>query len=123
MFVLYEPFGVFFIDEQKDKQFFRTDYTYIAAVNSFYKIHTTAQNWFDAKLECAQEGANLFFAEDDDEQNAVMSLRNATQPDVKRVFVGISNLTSEGEFETIDGTFKYILHFISEMTSQKFTSN
>ena len=100
-----------FIDGQKDKDFFRKDYTYIETVNSFYKIHTTPQNWSDAKLQCDEEGASLFYPENDVEQNAVLSFRNTTQPSVKWVFVGISDLMTEGVFETIDGMYTCCFFF------------
>ena len=86
-----------------DKVFLRKDYTYLKAVNSMYKIHTAPQNWRYANMECAREGASLFYPENEDEQNAVMLFRNTTEPNVKWVFVGISDQMVEGSFVTIDG--------------------
>lgn len=87
---------------QKDKKFFRKDYTYIEGSEGFYKIHTLHKSWFDAKRICALEGATLFYPENGDEADAVISFWNATQP-FSWVYVGISDLLVKGVFETIDG--------------------
>nr|QWY13121.1 IML24 [Mythimna separata] len=88
---------------QRDKKFFRTDYNYIETTQGFYKIHTLQQTWADAKRVCALEGASLFYAENRDEANAVISWWKTVQPNVKFAFVGISDIITESVFETIDG--------------------
>ncbi|KAJ8722470.1 hypothetical protein PYW07_003650 [Mythimna separata] len=88
---------------QRDKKFFRTDYNYIETTQGFYKIHTTKQTWAGANRVCALEGASLFYAENRDEANAVISWWKTVQPNVKFAFVGISDIITEGKFETIDG--------------------
>ena len=103
--IIITTYCILVADEESDEEFSWKDYTYIEAVKRFYKIHTAPQNWFHAKLECEEEGASLFYPENDDEQNAVMSFRNTTQPDVKWVFMGISDLSSEGVFQTVDGAY------------------
>ncbi|KAJ8722606.1 hypothetical protein PYW07_003792 [Mythimna separata] len=87
---------------QRDKKFFRKDYKYIDSVQGFYKIHTLHKTWFEAKRVCALEGASLFYPENDDEAQAVISYWNDTQP-FSWVYVGISDLLVKGVFETING--------------------
>ena len=98
-----------FVDEQIQPEPFRDDYNYIEAVKSFYKYHRTPKNWRDAKRVCAQEGTSLFYPENSDEANAVISFwkpyQTNTPIDDSWVFVGISDIISEGEFETIDGKY------------------
>ncbi|KAJ8722489.1 hypothetical protein PYW07_003669 [Mythimna separata] len=88
---------------QRDKKFFRTDYDYIETTKGFYKIHTSEQTWAGAKRVCALEGASLFYAENRAEANAVISWWKTVQPNVGWAFVGISDIITEGIFETIDG--------------------
>ena len=92
-------------DEQHDVKFFREDYTYIESEESFYKIHTTQQYFADAEQACALEEASLFYAENIDEVNAVVSFWNRTQPLISRIFVGLSERMAEGLFETVDRTY------------------
>ncbi|KAJ8725868.1 hypothetical protein PYW08_004051 [Mythimna loreyi] len=87
---------------QKDKKFFRKDYTYIESVQSFYKIHSVAKTFNNAKQMCAQEGAMLYYAENVEEMNAVASFWNRTQPNLPWVFVGLTDQMAEGFFETVD---------------------
>ncbi|KAJ8722474.1 hypothetical protein PYW07_003654 [Mythimna separata] len=88
---------------QKDKKFFRKDYTYIESVQSFYKIHSVARTWNEAKRMCAQEGAMLYYAENVEEREAVASFWNRTQPLMPWVFVGLTDQMAEGIFKTVDG--------------------
>ncbi|KAJ8722596.1 hypothetical protein PYW07_003776 [Mythimna separata] len=89
---------------QRDKKFFRDDYHYIEATDSFYKIHGSKQNnWHQAKRLCALEGASLFYAENEEEAKAVISFWNTTQPQVPSINVGLHDIETEGIFETIDG--------------------
>ena len=95
-----------FSDGHRGKKFFRDDYNYIEAVESFYKIHMKQQNFTDAKRMCALEGASLFYAQNDDEAHAVIEFWNKTHPSGDwTVFVGLTDVMTEGEFETIDGTY------------------
>ena len=90
-----------------DRKFFRTDYSYIETVDSFYKIHMIEQTFTDARRMCAVEGASLFYAESDDEADAVIEFWNKTHPSGDwTVFVGLTDIMSEGVFETIDGTYQ-----------------
>nr|QWY13098.1 IML1 [Mythimna separata] len=88
---------------QKDKKFFRKDYTYKEAFQSFYKFHTIPQTWTDAKRVCALEGATFWHPENDNEANALLSFWNKTKPKIEWIYVGISDLLVEGAFETVDG--------------------
>ncbi|KAJ8725867.1 hypothetical protein PYW08_004050 [Mythimna loreyi] len=87
----------------REDKFFRTDYNYLETTQAFYKIHTSKQTWGDAKRFCALEGASLFYPDDRAEANAVISLWQTIQPNVRWAFVGISDIVTEGVFETIDG--------------------
>ena len=103
-----------FVDQQRHLKPHREDYNYVEAVENFYKFHTPSKNWRDAKRVCVQEGASLFYPENSDEANAVIAFwklyQNNTPAYNTWVFVGISDIMYEGEFETIDGKvfLKYI---------------
>ena len=56
---------------------------------------------------CALEGAILFYAENVDEANAVISYWKGIQPNIPWVFVGLSDIDVEGSFETVDGTYTF----------------
>lgn len=66
---------------------------------------------------CEMEGATLFYPDDDDEANSVISFWNETQP-FSWVFVGISSPNVKRVFETVDGKFQYLL-FILFITNIK----
>ncbi|KAJ8722602.1 hypothetical protein PYW07_003782 [Mythimna separata] len=89
--------------DRPPKKFFRNDYNYIKAEDSFYKIHTTPQTWPDAKRVCALEGATFWHPDNEDEANAVISFWNSTQPHIGWVYVGVSEIMADGMFETVDG--------------------
>ncbi|CAD0196873.1 unnamed protein product [Chrysodeixis includens] len=91
-----------FIDGQRDKKFFRKDYTYLEASESFYKVHTLHKTWAEAKKACRAEGTTLFYPENEQEANAVVSFWNSTQP-FQFIYIGISDLVAKGVFETVDG--------------------
>ena len=99
-----------FLDGQRDKRFFRKDYSYLEPSEGFYKIHTLHKSWYEAKRICAQEGASLFYPESNDEANDVIDFWNATQP-FNFVYIGISDLVVKGVFESIHGKI-VILIFI-----------
>ncbi|KAJ8722639.1 hypothetical protein PYW07_003819 [Mythimna separata] len=88
---------------QKEMKFFRRDYIYLEAVENFYKFHTIPQTWADAKRVCSQEGASLFYPENDKEVNAVIAIWNANHSNVAKITLGLSDILVEGLFETIDG--------------------
>uniref|UniRef100_A0A2A4K0C8 C-type lectin domain-containing protein n=1 Tax=Heliothis virescens TaxID=7102 RepID=A0A2A4K0C8_HELVI len=88
---------------QKEKKFFRPDYTYIEATQSFYKFHRTPLPWLEAKARCALEGAILFHPADYAEAQDTLSFWSATQPAIKGIYLGISDILSEGNFVTVDG--------------------
>ncbi|KAJ8725748.1 hypothetical protein PYW08_003931 [Mythimna loreyi] len=89
--------------ELKTEKFFREDYTFIEAVESFYKIHTTPQKWTEAKRVCALEGAILWHPDDDDEAREVKTFWRNTKYNIEWVYVGLSDILAEGDFKTIDG--------------------
>lgn len=76
------------------------------SIDNFYKIHTVQRTWGDAKVRCALEGAQLFYPQDANEAEAVISFATETQP-LSWIFVGIRKSIAKDEFETIDGEFKY----------------
>lgn len=73
-------------------------------VDNFYKIHTIHRTWAQAKARCAMEGAKLFYPQDANESEGVLSFLTETQP-FKEVVIGISDTLSTGVYETIDGEF------------------
>lgn len=87
--------------------------TYIETFGSYYKFHSTPKPWRDAKRICSEEGASLFYPENTAEANAVISYWKLTENDSQHgttgtwhtgwVYVGMSDIISEGVFETIDG--------------------
>ncbi|KAJ8725740.1 hypothetical protein PYW08_003923 [Mythimna loreyi] len=87
---------------QQSKKFFRSDYTYIEEVQSFYKFHDR-QTWADAKRICAQELATFWYPENDYEAKVFLEFANKTKPTLMYMFVGMSDLLAEGVFETVDG--------------------
>ncbi|CAB3242419.1 unnamed protein product [Arctia plantaginis] len=91
-----------FSNGQRDKKFFRKDYKYIEATESFYKMQTIPRTWKDAKQMCALEGARFFYPEDEKEAEAVLAFWKETHP-FDDIFIGISDLVAKGVYETIDG--------------------
>ncbi|KAJ8725738.1 hypothetical protein PYW08_003921 [Mythimna loreyi] len=87
---------------QQSKKFFRSDYTYIEEVQSFYKFHDP-QTWADAKRICAQELATFWYPENDNEAKVFLEFANKTKPNIDYMFVGMSDLLVEGVFETVEG--------------------
>ncbi|KAJ8725739.1 hypothetical protein PYW08_003922 [Mythimna loreyi] len=92
---------------QKSKKFFRSDYTYIDELQSFYKIHSIPRNWTEAKRVCAQEQAILFHPDNDEEAQIFISFWNKTNSGILWLLVGLSDILVEGEYETVDGKSGY----------------
>lgn len=97
------------LDGQHDRKFFRDDYAYLQETRSFYKVHSSAKTWVDAKRLCALEGSKLFYPDDLNEVNVVLSYLDRKQPATPTVFVGISSRLAKGVFLTVDGEFLLIL--------------
>nr|QWY13107.1 IML10 [Mythimna separata] len=88
---------------QRAKNYFRKDYNYIEEVKASYKIHATPRSWTDAKQVCALESATLFYPENQKEARVVTSFWKETKPELKEMWIGLSDLLVEGVFETVDG--------------------
>ncbi|KAJ8722622.1 hypothetical protein PYW07_003802 [Mythimna separata] len=94
---------VFYSYGERSNKFFRNDYNYIEAFQSFYKLHPIPQNWTDAKRVCALEGATLWHPENDNEANELIASWQKANPNIEWIFVGLSDLLVEGVFETVSG--------------------
>ncbi|CAK1581778.1 unnamed protein product [Parnassius mnemosyne] len=88
---------------QPQVKFFRDDYKYLEDTRSFYKVHTIHRTWENATRRCALEGASLFYPEDQNEADVVLTHLKETQPSYQWVFIGISSKLAKGVFKTIDG--------------------
>ncbi|XP_022819535.1 C-type mannose receptor 2-like isoform X2 [Spodoptera litura] len=82
---------------------FRSDYTYIAEQETFYKIHLTPLSWLEAKRICALEDAILFHPENVVESEAVFSFMKNATPWIHEIYVSLNDIDVEGMFQTIDG--------------------
>ncbi|XP_014370346.2 macrophage mannose receptor 1-like [Papilio machaon] len=87
---------------QTDKNFFRDDYKFIEDSHSFYKIHITTRTWKEARKRCELEGASLFYPEDVEEVESVITFWNKTQS-FNTVYIGISDLMANEVYITVDG--------------------
>lgn len=83
--------------------FFRRDYTYNGDFASFYKVHTVSRSWADAKQRCHRESASLFFPDTQAEAQYATELISSKVNNFNYVWIGISDIISEGDFETITG--------------------
>ncbi|KAJ8722603.1 hypothetical protein PYW07_003783 [Mythimna separata] len=84
------------------------DYGYVPIeALGLYKFHAVPTKWREAKRVCDTEEARLFYPENSVEANAVISFwkpkQITSQPDDTWVHVGISDIVTEGIYETIDG--------------------
>ncbi|KAJ8722599.1 hypothetical protein PYW07_003779 [Mythimna separata] len=84
------------------------DYGYVPIeALGLYKFHAVPTKWREAKRVCDTEEARLFYPENSIEANAVISFwkpkQITSQPDDTWVYVGISDISTEGIYETIDG--------------------
>ncbi|KAI5652064.1 lectin c-type domain-containing protein [Phthorimaea operculella] len=100
--ILFIVSSAVFANGQQDKKFFRSDYTYIDSLQSFYKLHTVFRTWEEANKRCLMEGANLFYAENEQEALEVVQFWNKTQA-IDKIYVGITDLVLKDNFQTVDG--------------------
>ncbi|XP_047021231.1 uncharacterized protein LOC124631102 isoform X1 [Helicoverpa zea] len=100
-------FIVYFLSDfshgQRDKKFFRQDYTYLEAGDGFYRMQRLPRTWFKAKVMCAQEGSSLFFPESNAEAEAVLAFWQHWSDEIDRTLLGMSDLLVNGEFVTLNG--------------------
>ena len=57
------------------------------------------------------EAATFFYPETAAEAAAIISYGRKTKPNIKRVWIGVTDMLVEGEFETVDGTYILFLYF------------
>ncbi|XP_068629452.1 macrophage mannose receptor 1-like [Battus philenor] len=101
--LLFIQIAVQFTYGQQAIKHFRDDYKYLEATQSFYKIHTIHKTWESAKRKCSLEGAMLFYPEDQNEADQVLSYMKETQPQFAWVFIGVSSKLAKGVFKSVDG--------------------
>lgn len=89
---------------------FRSDYRFEKAFNAFYKVHTTAEQWWKARIRCEAEGTELMVPEHLDEADALPLLTVDILTKYEGVFVGIHDFYSERMFVTLNG--EKTLYFI-----------
>ncbi|KAJ9590461.1 hypothetical protein L9F63_016492 [Diploptera punctata] len=85
----------------------RADYEYVAGLG-YYKIHTNAKNWFEARDVCYQEGGHLLII--NSEREAAI-IRNKWRKHPKLfdgwrnacAYIGVHDQIKEGEFITVFG--------------------
>ncbi|RVE55020.1 hypothetical protein evm_000439 [Chilo suppressalis] len=94
--------SIVFLNAQRDKKFFRNDYTYLEETDSFYKVHKIRKTWQDAKYVCDMEGATFFYPQDETEANVVLEFWKKTQ-NLNYFYIGVADLVVEGVFVTTDG--------------------
>ena len=81
---------------------------------SYYKIYLDPMTFPEAQAQCKSDGANLAIPRSKIENNFIASLI----PD-KRIWIGINDIESEGNFVTVDGSgWVFYLHFYA-LCSQK----
>lgn len=90
---------VYSSDGQKNKKYFRSDYSYVSTLQGFYKVHHQKRDWNEANVVCGLEGASLFYPENIPE--AEQMLHSYRQDE--NLFVGIRDSLGNGVFKTIDG--------------------
>ncbi|XP_072943531.1 uncharacterized protein [Epargyreus clarus] len=84
---------------QTENNYFRNDYTYKKDMRSFYKINMILKTWKGAQTLCELEGTTLFYPEDEEEAMAVLDLWNETEPQIQKIWVGMSLHNAK----TVDG--------------------
>ncbi|XP_063625225.1 C-type mannose receptor 2-like [Cydia splendana] len=98
-------------------KFYRKDYTYIDQFDAFYKLHWEQPGrWQSAFLACDDEGATFFYPKTAEERTVVKRLvgMELKSNNVTEIFVGIHDEFGFGEFMTVDGKYKVLLHLIKQ---------
>ncbi|KAJ8707358.1 hypothetical protein PYW08_010610 [Mythimna loreyi] len=90
---------------QRNETSLRKDYVRVNGLQGSYKVHATPKTWHEAKQVCADEDAILFYPRNRKEVNAAIYFweRDHSAPPSLWIFVGISDIRTEGVFETVDG--------------------
>ncbi|KAJ4449396.1 hypothetical protein ANN_00795 [Periplaneta americana] len=76
----------------------------------YYKLHTEAKPWHDARQICAQEGAHLAIINSEEEAEELKAIL-ARHPKIlsdwrnEYAYIGMSDIRSEGDWITIFGTW------------------
>ncbi|XP_045530117.1 uncharacterized protein LOC123717905 [Pieris brassicae] len=100
--VLYIFNEIVFIDSQRPQ--FRDDYRYEKVFKVFYKLHTEAVNWYQARIRCEAEGSQLIVPHSLDEADSIPLLIAPILTKYEGVYIGIHDLYSERSFVTIKGS-------------------
>ncbi|CAG4921754.1 unnamed protein product [Colias eurytheme] len=91
-----------FHESQRPK--FRDDYRYEKAFDAFYKLHTEAVDWYQARIRCEAEGSQLIVPDSLDEADSIPLLIAPILTRYEGVYVGMHDLYSERSFVTITGS-------------------
>ncbi|KAJ8709544.1 hypothetical protein PYW08_009548 [Mythimna loreyi] len=83
---------------------FRCDYKYNVAAKGWFKYHVVPATWFDARLRCSLEGAELASPTTLEIQSEMMNIIKETNSKQKEIFTGIHATLSQGDYNTIEGT-------------------
>ncbi|KAJ8709549.1 hypothetical protein PYW08_009553 [Mythimna loreyi] len=83
---------------------FRCDYKYNVAAKGWFKYHVVPATWFDARLRCSLEGAELASPTTLEIQSEMMNIMKETNSKQKEIFTGIHATLSQGDYNTIEGT-------------------
>ncbi|KAJ2951592.1 hypothetical protein O0L34_g13746 [Tuta absoluta] len=94
--------------EARNSHFYRRDYTYFVEYDAFYKLHwqKNGVSWNNAFTTCNDEGAKLFYPEEEGEWEVLKNLTSGLgeELETRHVIVGVHDETGRGEFVTVDGT-------------------
>ncbi|XP_038209059.1 uncharacterized protein LOC119830214 [Zerene cesonia] len=93
---------VFRTESERPK--FRDDYRYEKAFDAFYKLHTEAVDWYQARIRCEAEGSQLIVPDSLDEADSIPLLIAPILTRYEGVYVGMHDLYSERSFVTITGS-------------------
>lgn len=85
--------------------FFRKDYNYVGRQEAFYKLHTDAKTWPQARLWCAREGASLAYPETQSEATLLTSYMSQylTKKETSNMWLGAHDLFYDGIFVNFQG--------------------
>ncbi|XP_045489259.1 uncharacterized protein LOC110997860, partial [Pieris rapae] len=90
------------LDSQRPQ--FRDDYRYEKVFQVFYKLHTEAVNWYQARIRCEAEGSQLIVPHSLDEADSIPLLIAPILTKYEGVYVGMHDLYSERSFVTVKGS-------------------